>query len=229
MKLAPFFAVLILPLILPVAASGKDSAYQALRAIGNQALLSRVMEVKGLNGTPQPEKWTVVLDDPLARGGVREIEIANGHIVSERTPVKSYSGSAEGISMNFQKLNLDSDGAFTVAEETAKRAHIGFDSVDYVLRCDDANSAPTWVLQLLDEHRRAVGTVNIAADNGTVVNKSFGGSRFGATDSTAVSKEGDTHVDSFGHRVDRSIHRAGASVEEFFTGKRTWDQRFEGE
>lgn len=228
MKLTPFFALLLVPLVLPVAASGKDSAYQALRAIAavrDQSVLNRVTEVKGLSGTPQPDKWTVVLDDPLARGGVREIEVANGHIVSERTPVKAYSGVGEAVSMNFQKLNLDSEGAFTVADDVARKANIGFEAVDYVLRCDDTNSAPTWVLQLLDENRHSVGTVSIAADSGMVVSKSFGGSRFGAVDATDEK----AHTDNLGHRIDRSIHRAGASVEEFFTGKRTWDQRFEGE
>lgn len=228
MKLAPFFALLLLPLATPVAASGKDSAYQALRAIGaarDQALLNRVLEVKGLNGTPEPEKWTVILDDPLARGGVREIEVANGRIVSERTPVKAYSGTAEGVSMNFGKLNLDSEGAFAVAEDVARKAKIGFEGVDYVLQCEDANTAPTWVLQLLDAHQHSIGTVTIAADNGTVLGNSFAGPRIGAPDSTPST----ARTDNLGHRIDRSIHRAGASLEEFFTGKRTLDQRFEGE
>lgn len=234
MKFIPLFALVILPLAVPVAALGRDTAYQALRTIGkerDQSLLQRVVEVKGRNGTSQPEKWTVVLDDPLARGGVREIEVANGHIVSERTPVKAYSGKADGIAMNFQKLNLDSEGAFTVASDEARNAKVGFEAVDYVLRCDDANAAPTWVLQLLDEHQRSLGSITIAADNGTVLNKSFGsaanaGGR-GTTSTTAG--DGQSRKDNLGHRIDRSLHRAGASLEEFFTGERTLDRRFRDE
>jgi len=216
--------LLVLSLAMPLAAAAQTSAYQALRTIGaarDQALLSRVLEVKGRNGAPQPAKWVVVLDDPLARGGVREIEVAGGKIVSERTPVKQTAGAA-GALMDFHKLNLDSSGAFTVAEDLARKAKLGFDSVDYTLRCGDANAAPAWVVELFDAQRRSVGTVSIAADTGVPISNSFGGPRFGDTG----ARYG---IYNLGHRIDRSIHRAGASVEEFFTGKRTWDQRFEGE
>ena len=90
MKLA-----LIVALLLPLAASGRETAYQALRTVGaerSQALLNSVIEVKGRNGAPQPTAWTILLNDPMARGGVREIEVSKGHIIAERTPVKVYSG-----------------------------------------------------------------------------------------------------------------------------------------
>ena len=245
MKVLSIFALLLFT----VGAFGKEipkvTAYQALRLIGSErdkSLLNHVIEVKGRNGASQPEKWIVVLDDPLARGGVREIEVARGRIVSERTPVKTYSGSSEGIAMNFSKLNLDSEGAFTVAEEYAKTSRVGFHAVDYVLRCDDSNAAPIWVLQLLDDQQRNLGTISIAADNGAVLSSSFakkhGGSaesrphgdkpRERREDSTPEEDEyARTH--NLGHRMDRAIHRAGADLEEFFTGRRSMDRRFRGE
>ncbi|MEI6351995.1 MAG: hypothetical protein WCP06_12925 [Verrucomicrobiota bacterium] len=222
MKLAPIFALLLLPL----AAFGKDTAYQALRAIGtvrNPALLNRVLEVKGRSGDPQPELWTILLDDQLARGGVREIEVSNGRIVSERTPVKTYSGSAAGIAMNFQKLNLDSEGAFAIAETEAKNASLGFDSVDYNLHCEDAASAPTWVIQLLDSQQRSVGSVTIAADTGTVLAKDLGDAR---QDGDRASETGEKAggFSKFQHDVKRSFLHVGGDLEKFFTGRRTIDR-----
>ena len=41
------------------------------------------------NGDPQPETWRILLDDPKAGGGVREVEVSNGKIISERTPLRS--------------------------------------------------------------------------------------------------------------------------------------------
>src|SRR5436309_593660 len=116
------------------AAFGRDSAYQALRSLGAERgrdQLNRVIEVQGRSGAPQPNSWKIVLDDPAARGGVREIEVKKGAIVSERTPVRNYSGTGESALMDFKKLNLDSEGAFTVANREALKAHIGFDTVDY--------------------------------------------------------------------------------------------------
>ena len=223
MKFAPILALLFLPL----AAFGRDTAYQALRAIGaerSQALLNRVIEVKGRSGDPQPAAWVIILDDQLARGGVREIEVSEGHIVSERTPVKAYSGSATGLTMNLQKLNLDSEGAFAIAEEEARNAKIGFDAVDYNLRCDDAETAPTWVLQLLDSQQRSVGSITIAADSGSVVSKELTGSD---SEGKRMDREdggvkGGFH--KFKHTMDRTFRRAGGDLQEFFTGKRTIDR-----
>jgi len=239
MKIAPFLALLLFPLIV----SGRDTAYQALRTVGDErdkALLHRVLEVKGRNGTPQPQRWTIVLDDPLARGGVREIEVAGGHIVSERTPVRSYSGSVEGLIINFQRLNLDSSSVFTIVEEQAKAAKVGFDSADYVLCCNEANGAPVWTVQLLDLNGRALGTVSLAADTGAVIAKDFGKARTGSPSpapkkearrqsvrsDSFTSSQDDARADGVGYQVDRAIHQAGAGVEEFFTGRRTLDRNY---
>jgi hypothetical protein len=111
-----------------------------------------------------------VLDDPGARGGVRELEVAHGKIVSEHTPVRAYSGSAAGALIDFHKLNLDSSGAFTVAEKQAQKTHLGFDSVDYILRTGDGPDAtPIWVIHMMDSSHHSIGTLSVAADNGAIV------------------------------------------------------------
>ena len=65
----------------------------------------------------------MLLADKRATGGVREIEVANGQIVSQRTPVRSVVGSTEGATINTSRLNLDSNGAFSVASHTAEKSH----------------------------------------------------------------------------------------------------------
>jgi hypothetical protein len=184
MKTATLFA---LALCAPLSCFAADSAYKALRVVGTergQDVLNHVIEVQGRGGTPQPTLWKVVLDDAAARGGVRELEVTKGKIASEHTPVRTYSGSSADAVMDFHKLNLDSEGAFTVIEKEASKAHLSFDSVDYTLRSgDNANSAPVWVVQLLDTDHHAVGTMKIAADTGAIVKSDLYGRR--APDSTA--------------------------------------------
>jgi hypothetical protein len=156
-----------------------DSAYKALRTIGSERgadALKRVIEVEGREGVPEPVTWRVVLDDPQASGGVRELDVAYGKIVAEHTPVRAYSGSAAGALIDFSKLNLDSAGAFTVAEKAAQKAKIGFDSVDYTLRTGDGPGAnPVWVIHMMDSSRHSVGTMTLAADTGEIVGNSFSG------------------------------------------------------
>lgn len=175
MRFTPHLLLLPMAIASVQIAYAQDTAYQALRTLGSardQALLSRVIEVKGRNGASQPSSWLIVIDDPDARGGIREVEVSKGKIISERTPVQTYSG-ATSSTLDMARLNLDSEGAFTVAEDEARAAKVTFDSVDYVLRPDEGRGAPLWVLQLLDQNQRGVGTIRIAADNGNVLSRNF--------------------------------------------------------
>ena len=216
---------LIAALLLPLAALGGETAYQALHIVGEErskTLLNNVIEVKGRNGASQPDAWIVLLNDPLARGGVREIEVSKGHIVSERTPVKAYGGQGEGSLLNFTRLNLDSDGAFAVAETEARNAKIGFYGADYLLRSGENGGAPLWVVQLLDRQQHSLGSVNIAADTGVVLDKTLEGKTTKGSWAAGGGLQG--RLVRFSDAVGRSMRRAGGSVEEFLTGERTLDK-----
>jgi hypothetical protein len=98
---------------------------------------------------------------------VREIEVANGRIVSERTPVRAVVGSTEGATIETSHLNLDSSGAFSVASHTAEKSNTPFAVVTYTLRTDERGE-PIWIVTLQNESRRPVGTIYIGANKGTV-------------------------------------------------------------
>src|SRR5258708_16318866 len=170
-RFSTFFVALF---VLAVAARAEENtAYNALRLIGNlrgEETLKQVLAVSGESGNPQPGMWTIVLDDPAARGGVRELQVVSGQIASERTPVSSELAGGKTIDLN--QLNLDSDGAYQVAEEQAKKNGASFNQVSYRLSFDSDTGKPLWVVHLLDSQRGDVGTVKVAADNGTLVGSS---------------------------------------------------------
>jgi hypothetical protein len=163
-----FFVALF---VLAVSARAEENtAYTALRLIGNlrgEETLKQVLAVSGESGNPQPGMWTIVLDDPAARGGVRELQIVSGQVASERTPVDSELAGGKTIDLN--QLNLDSDGAYQVAQEEAKKNGASFDQASYRLSVDPDTGKPLWVVHLLDSQRQDVGIVKVAADNGTLV------------------------------------------------------------
>src|SRR6476660_4940235 len=148
----------------------QDTAYKALRVVGTQRgekALSHVVAIVGQSGRPQPALWRVLLDDPAARGGAREFDIIAGQVSAERTPVRPPASGSTPIDL--AKLNLDSDGAFRTAEKEASRNQVGFDSVNYRLTVDSASGQPVWVLEMFDYDQRPVGTVRVAAGNGTLL------------------------------------------------------------
>jgi hypothetical protein len=162
------FAILLL-LAAPAVARDNATAYEALRVVGSQLgrnHINRVISVSGVGGDPQPETWKIVIDDPRARGGTRELEVAGGRIVSERTPVRSVAGATEGATIKTARLNLDSSGAFSVARYTADKSGTRFETASYTLRTDERGD-PTWIVTL-HNRSRPVGTIYIGANRGTV-------------------------------------------------------------
>ena len=160
----------LLLLVTPALAQEHATAYDALRVVGtqlNRDFVDHVISITGVEGDPQPETWKIMLDDPRARGGVREVEVANGRVVSERTPVRSIAGSTEGATIDTARLNLDSSGAFAVASHTAERSNTAFATVSYTLRTDQGGE-PIWIVTLVNKSSRPVGTIYVGANRGTV-------------------------------------------------------------
>src|SRR5205814_1787370 len=79
-KMVRIFAVLLLSAS-AVFAQTNPTAYDALRTVGNQVnrdFVNRVVSVTGVDGNPQPSTWRILIDDPNARGGIREVEVTDG-------------------------------------------------------------------------------------------------------------------------------------------------------
>jgi hypothetical protein len=225
-----------------------DTAYQALRIIGktNPDFLNHVIEAHGNDGQPQPVVWSVLIDDQTARGGVREMEVSKGRVISEHTPVRAYAGAGANAVMDFKRLNLDSQGAFTIANQEAAKRNVAFDSVSYLLRSDAQSGAPVWILRLIDVNHALVGTITIAADNGNVLNTAgFGPQQQAAASAPPpppvastlppVQPDGDAPPPDngppygVGHEINKGLHRIGGALQQFFTGQRTVDKRFDNE
>ena len=154
----------------PALAQERATAYEALRVVGTQSnrdFVNHVISVTGIDGNPQPETWKILIEDPRARGSVREIEVRGGRIDSERTPVRAVAGSTEGATINTTHLNLDSSGAYAVASHTADKSNTRFATVSYTLRTDERGD-PIWIVMLGNKSARPVGTIYIGANRGTV-------------------------------------------------------------
>jgi hypothetical protein len=242
MQRVVFFAVLAVLSFAADTGRAVDTAYQALRTLGaqqGQGILSRVIEVRGSFGAPQPLVWAVLVDEPNARGGVREFEISKGKVISERTPVRPAS---IGSVMNFQLLNLDSEGVFTVANQEASKAGVGFDFASYTLRSREGQGTPIWIVELFTRKKRFVGALHVSADNGQILrSEGLGSGRRVPPPQESErprQRDGDEEIETDADRnvVEKAAHsfhkflrRGAATVQEKVTGKRTLDRRYQNE
>src|SRR5947209_20530345 len=153
--------------VTPALAQERVTAYDALRVVGihiNRDAVNHVVSVTGAKGDPQPETWKILLDD-RAHGGIREIQVRNGRVTSERP--STMVGSTEGATINTSRLNLDSSGAFQVASHIAEKSGTSFDSASYTLR-NDSHGDPVWIVTLHAVNGQPVGTIHIGANRGNV-------------------------------------------------------------
>jgi hypothetical protein len=160
----------LLLLATPVWAEENATAYEALRVVGSEFgrdALQQIVSIRGTKGNPQPEKWNIVMEDPQ-RGGVRELQVADGKIDSNDEVDRDVAGSTEGATIDVSQLNLDSSGAYAVASHTAEESHASFATADYTLRTDDRGE-PMWIVTLRNNSSRPVGTIYIGGTRGTVM------------------------------------------------------------
>ncbi len=224
------------------------TAYTALRVVGKesgQGALKRVIEMRGRSGAPQPAVWKIVLSEPGARGGVREVDVQRGRVIGERTPV---ARGPVGEAMDFSRLNLDSDGVFTIVNQETQKTGQTFDRLDYSLRSGSGGGAPVWTVELFDGRRGKVGTMLLAADSGAVLEQSRSSVSAGdiASDreyargnppplvaqddnvyrgqsqDSRYSQPGERFrsLPDFFHRLGNRVVRHGEHLENFFTGKK---------
>ncbi len=55
------------------------TAYDALQVVKTakgEAILKQLIEVRGETGRSQPQAWTILMNDPAARGGIREFVVS---------------------------------------------------------------------------------------------------------------------------------------------------------
>ena len=194
---------------------------------------ARLIEVTGERGEPQPQEWKVVLSDPTARGGIREIVASGDVVVSQRTPVKGYTGVGSDPSIALARLNVDSDRAFEIANKQAVARKIGFSWVDYTLRANAEGGAPMWILRLQNNMGSRVGVVQISAENGSVVvplevsepaftepAEQVSESSTGRSVGGFIGRVGGT-LGNVGNAVKDTTLRTVGTVQEFLTGERT--------
>lgn len=204
----------------PGLAQERATAYEAMRTVGlqlNRDYVNHVISVSGTEGNPQPETWKILIDDPKAQGGVREIEVEKGKVVSERTPLRSAVegslGGSLGKSIDTSKLNLDSSGAFTLAQQTAQKSHINFATADYTLRSDDRGN-PIWLVALQRPNGEPAGRIFIGANHGTVTRTEglfMGGDQVATADQNRPAADDE---DEGNNSVSRSIKRSFRQVSE---------------
>lgn len=156
---------------MPAGAQGLISFQESAGLVGNAVgpkALDAMVSVAGEYGSPQPKAWDFSLVDPAGEGGVRALR-ATGRRTVQR--LARSGGYESGVPLGFFRwsdVKVDSTAAFQAADQEARGAMVGFDSVHYLLRAREGTAQPVWFLSLWDSEERTVGRLEISATTGKV-------------------------------------------------------------
>ena len=168
MKICPCLAVLATLAGLAHAQESGISAKTALSQLSDRfgtGSFTRLVEMKGTQGQSQPAEWWVVAHDSRSEYLLRTFWAGSaGEVTNEGANDAFYTRTRNPpASLSTEKLKIDSTEAFEILDAAANKAKVGFDSVNYLLRCREFSDEPIWTLTALDRDDHVVGIVHISA------------------------------------------------------------------
>jgi hypothetical protein len=144
-------------------------ALSAFKIKTGREKVTGLVEVRGVNGAPTPLVWHVVILDARSPTKLEEFSI-RGPRVDDRGPNREYYPEREPAGVfDLAKVEVDCAGAFRIADREAGTAMVGFDFIDYRLRCREFSDEPVWILTLRATDGDLKGTVTLSAKNGKVL------------------------------------------------------------
>lgn len=173
----PFFravglAVLVPLVSAPPAAAQSGNTVQEAAAVVGTTLgpqsLDALVAVIGHYGTPQPKTWEFNLVDPGTKGAVRALRVSGPRATPKAPENGGYESTVPTGFFRWQDVKVDSITAFHAADQEARAAMVGFDSVQFLLRAREGTAQPVWLLSLWDQEERTVGRLEISASTGKV-------------------------------------------------------------
>ena len=150
------------------AAQSTGTALDALRLIARDTA-KRLVRIEAREGTPAPERWYLLVQDPAVASGVREFVVADGKLVTSRT-ISQFAETltpADIVSADAVKIDSTHVAKLAAAFANANGAKVGM--LNYELTRDAATNAPVWMATVLDAVGDQLGVLVVNATRGTVL------------------------------------------------------------
>ncbi len=162
----------ILTILAPAAAWADTTAKTALARIESrigEPYTRHVVKIKALDGDPNPDDWQITGHDPTSPTKLREFRVGGIRAVDLGVNDDFYPRVRPTGFVKREDIQLDSIDAFAILNREAAAAKIGFDSVNYLLRCREFSTEPIWTLSAIDNRGRTAGVIDISAKSGQVL------------------------------------------------------------
>ncbi|NNE90109.1 MAG: hypothetical protein HKN23_00530 [Verrucomicrobiales bacterium] len=151
-----------------LALSSDDALNWISKEYGDQSV-EWLVEMRGFGGIPQPIEWEILAYDQRAPRKLRWFVAGGGRVKDDGIDTAHYPERPPGGYLSRESVRINSEKAFKIVENEARKAKVGFDRVDYFLRVREFSREPIWRLELKDADRMLAGKIYLSAKTGEVL------------------------------------------------------------
>ncbi|MEP6670451.1 MAG: hypothetical protein ABJF10_14925 [Chthoniobacter sp.] len=179
-----------------------DPATSALNAIKQlpRGEAKKIARIEARDGTPFPERWHILVNDPKDENGLHEYVVAGGEVVASRN-ISQFAESLKPTDVfGTSGLKVDSDKLATLAQDYAQANNVAIATLNYALHKEGAEATPLWNITCLDETGKEIGHIVVSAGKGNVVSHDGFTAEPGAGAATAETQSTSDPDDGEGQR-----------------------------
>jgi hypothetical protein len=234
----PLISALVLALFAGagLCSAASDTEGSALNAIKQlpRGEAKKIARIEARDGTPTPERWHILVNDPKDENGLHEYVVSGGEVVASRN-LSQFSESLKPTDViGSSNVKIDSDKLSTLAQQYAAANNVTIAKLNYTLSKEGVDAAPLWTVTCLDEGGRQLGQIVVSAGKGAIVSHDGFTADPGAnaekldTESTAENEEAHhkrkppthstTQTDQNNGNNKNFFNKVGNSISKFFTG-----------
>ena len=151
-----------------VAAARAESALEALSHIPSEQA-AHLAKIEGRGGSPEPDRWYILVYDGTSETGVHEFVVSDRKIVASRTLSQFADSLTPDDVIGADAIKTDSPQAGKLAGEYAGANGVSATSLDYELKKSADGSPPAWKISCLNDAGTPLGEVTVGAARGDVL------------------------------------------------------------
>jgi hypothetical protein len=170
----------------------------------------KIAVIEARDGTPFPERWHILLNDPKDENGLHEYVVAGGEVVASRN-ISQFAESLKPTDVvGGSAVRVDSDKLANLAQLFAQANSVNIASINYSLKKEGTDAVALWNVTCLDETGKELGHIVVSAGKGNVVSHEGFTAEPGAGIDLAENAD-----DSGGHHYHKSAsHKATPAPEQ---------------
>jgi hypothetical protein len=158
----------------------------------------KIARIEARDGTPFPERWHILVNDPKDENGIHEYVVSGGEVVASRN-VSQFAESLKPTDVfGNSGLKVDSDKLATLALQFAEANNVTIASLNYALKKEGADATPLWNVTCLDEAGKEIGHIVVSAGKGNVISHDGFTAEPGAA-ATVVDTQSSVDAESHSH------------------------------